>query len=206
MFSYDSKIFQLINKLCYSVWLNLLWLICSIPIITIGASTTALYYVSLKIVRNQEGNVTKQFFNAFKENFKKSTLIWLILLLFGIILGIDGYILYHIRFSNTLWTLCSSLLIAVCMIYFILLLNIFPLLSRFDNKIPAMLKNALFIGIRYLFRTFLMAAVYFVIYYIMTCFFAPLIIMGHGLGALICARIISPVFRKVGDHVDEYAY
>ena len=57
--SYDSKFSQVMLHFCNACWLNLLWFVCSIPIITIGASTTALYYVTLKIARGEEGNVTR---------------------------------------------------------------------------------------------------------------------------------------------------
>ena len=65
-FSYESKFSQLLLRLCYACYLNLLWFICSLPIFTIGASTTALYYTSLKIVRGEESYVGPTFFRAFR--------------------------------------------------------------------------------------------------------------------------------------------
>src|SRR5699024_12157957 len=56
--------------LCNCCYLNLLWLICSIPIFTIGASTSALYSVTLKIARNEDVIIHRQFFKAFRENFR----------------------------------------------------------------------------------------------------------------------------------------
>ena len=103
----DNAVMQFITKIVYSVYLNILWFICCLPIVTIGASTTALFYVTMKMVRNEEGNITRNFFHSFKENFKQSTLVWLMLLALGIILGIDGYVLYHLRFENAFWTLLS---------------------------------------------------------------------------------------------------
>ena len=94
----DNPVMQFITKIVNAVYLNILWFFCSLPVFTIGASTTALYYVTLKMVKNEEGNITKAFFHSFRENFKQGTVIWLILLGFGILFGIDGYVLYHIRF------------------------------------------------------------------------------------------------------------
>lgn len=71
IFSIDNRFIQLLNKIFCAAWLNILWFLCCIPVFTIGASTTALYYVSFKLVRNEEGNITKQFFTAFRSNFKK---------------------------------------------------------------------------------------------------------------------------------------
>ena len=101
----DGPVMQLITKIVYAVWLNILWFICCLPVFTVGASTTALFYVTLKIARNEEGAVTRAFFHSFKENFRQATVIWLILLAVGILLGIDGYIFYHMRFDGVLWTL-----------------------------------------------------------------------------------------------------
>lgn len=88
----EGKLMLLFTKIAYSAYLNVLWFICCLPIVTVGASTTALFYVTLKIAKVEEGNITKSFFRAFRQNFKKATIIWLILLTLGIILALDGYI------------------------------------------------------------------------------------------------------------------
>ena len=187
LFNLDGPVLQFINKIVYSVYLNILWFICCIPVITIGASTTALFYVTLKISKNEEGSITKAFFHSFKENLRQGTAIWLILLAFGIILGIDGYVLYHMRFENVFWTLCTAVFCVAAAAYAIILMYIFPLLARFDNTIGAMFKNALFIGVRFLFCTALMAVIYFVMLLIVVRIFTPAVIFGEGLCALICS-------------------
>jgi len=90
--SYDSRFSQILIKLSYTCWLNLLWIICSLPVFTIGASTTALYTVTLKMADDNESEITKTFFRAFRDNFPQATRIWLILLVIGVVLGGDGYI------------------------------------------------------------------------------------------------------------------
>ncbi len=179
LFNLDGPVLQFINKIVYSVYLNILWFICCIPVITIGASTTALFYVTLKISKNEEGSITKAFFHSFKENLRQGTVIWLILLAFGIILGIDGYVLYHMRFENVFWTLCTAVFCVAAAAYAIILMYIFPLLARFDNTIGAMFKNALFIGVRFLFCTALMAVIYFVMLLIVVRIFTPAVIFGR---------------------------
>ena len=76
LFSYDNPVMQFLTKVANCVYLNILWFIFSIPIFTIGASTTALYYVSLKMVKDQESGIFSAFFSSFKENFKQSTIMW----------------------------------------------------------------------------------------------------------------------------------
>ena len=78
LFNVDGPVLQFVNKIVYSVYLNILWFLCCIPVITVGASTTALFYVTLKISKNEEGNITKAFFRSFRQNFRQGTLIWLI--------------------------------------------------------------------------------------------------------------------------------
>lgn len=200
----DGPVMQLINKIVYSVYLNILWFICCIPIVTIGASTTALFYVTLKIVKNEEGNITKAFFRSFKENLKQGILIWMILLIFGIILGVDGYVVYHMRFENVFWTLCAAFLIIAAAAYAIVLMYIFPLLARFDNTSSAMLKNALFMGIRFLLCTILMAIIYFIMLLIVVRFFTPAVIFGEGLCALLCSYLLSNILLLCQEKTEEH--
>ena len=79
--SYDSKFGRLFLKLSYACCLNTLWFICCLPIVTIGASTTALYYTSFKIAKDEGSFITTMFFRSFKQNFKQATIIWIIMLI-----------------------------------------------------------------------------------------------------------------------------
>lgn len=201
-FSTDSTLYRLATRFFYSAWLNILWFVCSIPIFTIGASTTALYYVMLKIARDEEGNVTRQFFRAFRENFKKSTVVWLILLAFGIVIGLDGYVLYHLYADGVFWTLCAAVVIAVTIVYFIVLMNIFPLMARFENTVRATFVSAFLMGVRYLFCSILMAVVYFVMLFVTINIFTPIIVFGEGLCALLCSHLIVGVLKKLEGNLE----
>jgi len=206
LFNLDGPVLQFINKITYSVYLNILWFICCIPIVTAGASTTALFYVTLKMVKNEEGNITKAFFRSFRANLKQGTKIWLILLFLGAILCTDGYVLYHLRFENIFWTLCTAVFFVAAAAYAIVLMYIFPLLARFDNTVGAMFKNALFIGVRFLVCTAMMAAVYFVMALVVIRVFTPAVIFGEGLCALLCSYLLSNILllcqEKTEDHKD----
>lgn len=197
-FSYESKFSQILLKLCWSCYLNLLWFLCSLPIVTIGASTTALYYASLKLVREEDSSLTRQFFRSFRENFKQATVLWLILLGVGLFLGADGYILYHLRLSAAgplavMWTLILAVVIAASVVYVIVLLYVFPLLASVCNTNRAMLKNAFLIGTHYLFATILIFAVHFAMFFVVVAWFTPLIVFGEGLCALISAWLLNSI-------------
>lgn len=195
----EGAVMQFITKITYSAYLNILWFLCCIPIFTAGASTTALFYVTLKMAKNEEGNITRAFFRSFKENFKQGTKIWLILLIAGIVLGLDGYVLYHLRFTNVFWTIITAVFIIVVAAYAIILMYIFPLLSRFQNTTIAMFKNSIMIGMRFLLCTALMAAIYFIMALIIVRFFTPAIIFGEGLCALMCSYPLSNVLLLCQD-------
>ena len=208
IFSYDSKFSQLFLKLSYACWMNMMWMICSLPIITIGASTTALYSVTLKIADEKESNITKQFITAFRSNFKQATRMWLLLLLAGILIGGDFYVVLHMRSMSSgslaiMWTLNLALLIAISIIYAVVLVYIFPLIARFENNDKAMLKNSLLIGIHFLFCTIVVAAIHFVMFYAVVAIFTPLILFGEGLCALLSSYMLINVFRVISYRPEE---
>ena len=201
-FSYESKFSQILLKLCYACYLNLLWFVCSLPVFTIGASTTALYYASLKVVRDEESHVAALFFRSFKENFRQATVLWLILLGLGLFLGADGYVVYHLRQSSTgsagvLWTLVLAVIIAAAIVYVIVLLYVFPLLASVSNTNAAMLKNSFLIGTHYLFATILVFAVHFAMFFVVVAWFTPLIVFGEGLCALVSAWLLNNILISV---------
>ena len=202
LFSYDSRFTQVLMKLVYSSYLNILWFICSIPIFTIGASTTALYYTCLKIVRNEEGNVTKTFFKSFKENFRQATVIWLILFAIGSFLAFDFYVLYNLRLNTAMpmaafWTILLSILIGAIIIYLIVLFMIFPLQASVINTTPNMFKNAFLIGTHYLFAPILVFAVHFAMFYAVVAVFTPLIVFGEGFCAMVSSFILNRLLISV---------
>lgn len=191
----DNPVMQFITKIVYSVYLNILWFICCIPVVTAGAATTALYYVTLKMAKNEEGGITKSFFKAFKENFKQSTIVWLILLALGIVLGIDGYVLWHMRFENAFWTIITAIFLVAAAAYLIVVMYIFPLMARFENTIFAMLKNSLFIGMRFLLCTALVAVIHFAMLFVIINIFTPAVIFGEGLCAFLSSYFLANILK-----------
>ncbi|MBQ6410663.1 MAG: YesL family protein [Atopobiaceae bacterium] len=171
---------------------------CSIPIFTIGAATTALYDVAIRIAENREGDVGQQFFRAFKSNFRQATTIWLPLLALGIFLIADLVVLARLRAVSTgaiavFWTIVMALVIASCIAYTIELMFVFPLIARVENTNRAMVVNALLIGTHYLNCTLVVFAIHFVMAVIAIRFFTPILILGEGLCAVLSAYFFSPV-------------
>ena len=200
LFSYDSKFSQVLIKLSYSCWLNVLWFACSLPVFTIGASTTALYSATLKIVDERDANVTKQFFKSFKENFVQATRLWLIMLAAGAFLVTDLLFVYRLRASTAgtmavIWTLVMAFIIGACVVYTIVLLNLFPLVASFVNTDKEMLKNAFLVGVRYLFASITIFAIHVLMFLAIVIVFTPLAIFGEGLCAMLSSYVLQNVIK-----------
>lgn len=152
-FNMDGKFFSFMTRVADLMILNILWIICCIPIVTIGASTTALYYVTMKMAKNEESYIVKSFFRSFKENFKQSTILWLITLIIGIIFTVDLKIL---RYLMPEWGKLLTYPIYVLLIFYLFILSyLFPLQAKFINTIKNTIKNALLMSIRHLPMTVL---------------------------------------------------
>ncbi len=197
LFSLDSPLFSFLSKVADLIILNILVMICCIPIVTVGASLTALHYVVLKMVRNEDSYIVRSYFKSFKQNFRQATVIWLIMLLiFAVLLG-DAFILRFstIQFSN--WIRVG--LITVTVIVLLATMHLFPVLSRFDNTIKNTFKNSFFMGILTLPKTVLM----------LVCWAAPLVIaafviqatpvvfmLGISAPAYLCAMLYNKTFKR----------
>ena len=153
----DNVIVRALNKICDMVCLNVLWLVCCIPVITIGASTTALYTIMLKMVKNEEGYIFRGFFKAFKSNFKQSSIIWIILFLLGIVCWID----YRVAgvLPGTAGFIMRSLFLLVGFVLLSVMTYAFPLTARYENSIRATFRNALILTVGKLPYSILMVAV-----------------------------------------------
>lgn len=153
----DNVVVRALSKLGDMICLNVMWLVCCIPVVTIGASTTALYTVMLKLVKNEEGYVFRGFLKAFKTNFKQSTIIWLIVLVLGIVWTVDFRVAGLM--PGMAGIVMSAIFLALGFILLSVLLYIFPLTARYENGIKATFKNALILTVARLPYTLAMDAI-----------------------------------------------
>lgn len=136
---------QALTRLTDMVILNILFIISCIPIVTIGASVTALYSVTLKMAKNEESYISSGFLRAFKTNFRFGTLSWMLLLISGIILWMDYRALSVMSFSNK--GFLYAVLIAALILFLFPAIYIFPYIARFENTLKNTLKNAFLMSI-----------------------------------------------------------
>jgi len=146
-----TKAFDVLSKAADLVCLNILWFLTSLPIFTLGASTCALYESVMKVLAD-EGTVTRNYFRAFKKNFRQGTCAWLIFLAIELVLAGDMFILLN-YFSKTpaaiLWIplLLSLVIFSAAAVY------VFPLIVRYENTLKQHLKNALVLAVTRLIYT-----------------------------------------------------
>lgn len=155
IFDYDSKFFAGMTKVSDTIIINILFVICSIPIVTIGASITALYSVSMKITRDEDVYAAKEFIKQFKQNFKQSTIIWLILLVVGLFIGLDFY-LCSLMSNDTMGMVFKFVFTLVSVVLAFVLIYAFPLTARFENSIKNTLSNSILMSIQHLPYTLIM--------------------------------------------------
>lgn len=168
LLNYDGPVFSILNKITDLIWLNILWIICCLPIFTIGASTSALFYITLHMARDEGGGVTKTFFREFKRNFKQSTAIWLIFLAIGIILCSDLYIIVWLMdLPNIIHTVFVCLNFVLLLYYIFTLLYVFPLQATFENKVKHTIKNAMILSIGHLPQSVVIGFFYFALFFLL---------------------------------------
>lgn len=159
MLSPDSPVVSFLGKLADLIIINLLVIVCSLPIFTIGASWTALYYVTVKMVKNEESYVMKDFFKSFKQNFRQATVIWLINLIVLLVLAADAMIIRRGMSEG----IPQFIIIAMgVMIVFTVavMVYVYPVLSHFDNSVKNTIKNAFILSISNFPYTVLFVAIF----------------------------------------------
>lgn len=211
IFGLNTPFSNLMTKMFNLVLLNLLFLICCIPVITIGASFCALHHVIFKMVDgDNDPYVIKEYFAAFRSNFKQSTLTWLLLLFAGIFLYLD------IMFAMRIGTGGMPIFIIISIgeiLYLLVFLYIFPITGRYQNSINNNLKNSLLIAIRQLPKTILLAAIVIVpgllVLYgpveIFLLLIVSYIIIGFSFSAFVQDKIILKIFEYYEENLSTEA-
>lgn len=201
-FNLDSPFYRMVTKILQMIWLNMLWFICCLPLVTIGASTTALYYVTMKIVRNEDGYITKGFFKSLRLNFRQGTIIW------GILAGVGFILIQDYRYFSYMNVISGKIGSALLLIaYGLVAVMVFPVLAKFDNTVWNTLKTALYFAFRYLFSSVALLIMFCVVGYgfytsvaVMLAFF----LFGGALMAFAGSFLLRNIFDQYIREENEY--
>lgn len=149
LFNPENKFWIFMGKITDVACMSLLWLITSLPIITIGASTAAFYSFTMDAVQDLEGGVCRSYFQGFRENFKKATIVWLLQLILLFFLSVNLYAAWHLYLAKGpialgvfSLALCGLLVVTGTSIY------LYPILATYEFSIKKVITDAFVMAIR----------------------------------------------------------
>ena len=197
-FNPDNPVMEFIAKIFDLVILNLIFIFSCVPIITIGASTSALSYVTLKMVRGEDPYIWRNFWKSFRQNFKQGTLVWIFSILIFIFLGMDFYI---INSQNTsLFAVVRILLWIVCAVALSVFLYVFPVISHFVCTTKQALKNSLLMTFGHLPYTLMMLALAGLLLFLCSSsskLFAMIVVLSGICGFSVVSFVYSIMFDRI---------
>lgn len=187
-----SRINEVLTVIIDLIYIGVLWLLCSVPLVTLGVSSTALYYAVVKCIRHDRGGLTSTFFQGFRRNFRQATLVWLLLAAYTLVMAADAYALGKMGLGS------GGILYALSRLLFLpplfLFPWVFPYLSRFENTLGGSLKFGLLLLLRYPLRSLLLAAE--LLGFLLVSWLQPMLLpLLPGPVCLLMSLTIEPVFR-----------
>ncbi|MDD2981074.1 MAG: DUF624 domain-containing protein [Hespellia sp.] len=209
LFNPDNPFMQFISSIFDLVILNLIFILSCIPIFTIGASLSALYYVCLKMLRGEEPYIWQNYWKAFRKNFRQSTLLWILAIVAFVILGMDFYI---INSRDTLaFAVIRVALWLVCLVLVCIFLYLFPVISHFVCTTKQALKNAALMAIAHLPYTLILLAIHGLILFLASCTPKTLALVvvlsgicGFSVVAFTCCILFDRIFRTYEPQEDSH--
>lgn len=198
LFNLDGKLYYYLSKLSQLMWVNILTLICSVPIITIGAAATAMQKLVYQIYCDQEEPITKTYFKTFAKNFRQATVIWLIYFGFFIFVGIDLHLIGSLPETGRALMTFSVLIFAL--VALLSLTWIFVLQSRYHNTVWGTIRLSFVLWISHPLRTVIMLLLWVFPYLLLMVYteFIPLFLfLGISVSGMVQAVFYNKVFRKL---------
>ena len=197
IFNIDSGFNRALGKIADMVILSICWLVCCLPVVTVGAATSALYYASMKNHLG-EGTIIRNFFRAFVRDFKQSLLLELIVVAVAGVLIVDLYVLPQIDIP--LGGLVQVVLAVVAVLGIAMLSYLFPLVARYENTMVQRFQNAVFMSLMNFHYTLLIVAINcapLLLLVLMTDLFLSIIPLLVLIWPGMCAMINSKFFLKI---------
>lgn len=202
LFDMNNILFQTLSRLADLVLLNVIFLICCIPVITIGASLTAMYEITLKIAFREDGYIIRDFFKALKRNFVSATIIWMITIALGILLLFNFSTILQVK--NIVFTIILFVTGTIAILYAMTVTYAFPLLARFHNTVFKTIRNAFFMSIANFLPYSLLMLVFPIGLFLLSCINANIfswaifiyLLIGFSGIALINSYLFKRIFSK----------
>lgn len=142
----DSPVARGITKFTQMIYAGLLWFVCSIPVVTVGAATTALYEVLLKLQKDEEGAIGRSFFQGFRNSLKSATLAWLPILVAVLMFGVNLF--YYAILGGGQYPVQSVVFGILTVLALTAYGYVFPILAKFENTTAGTFRMAFLLAIR----------------------------------------------------------
>ena len=194
LFSPDSALMITMGRITDCIFLSMFWIICCIPVVTIGASFAALYDASYRAFRENERNSWQRFFHVFRNNWKSGILPTAVFLLAGAGLVKAVIALWNLAVAGSVSWLLFSAAAFVAVVLLGMLSLLFPVLSRFENSFGGLLKNTIFLALANLPRTVLLGMINAACGFLCVRLIIPLFLL-PSLAALMGSWLIEPMFK-----------
>ncbi|MGN1026673.1 MAG: YesL family protein [Faecousia sp.] len=203
LFHYENPFIQFLVRVGDLMILNALFILCSLPVVTLGASLTAMHRVTQNMLFEQEEPIIKSFFRAFRQNFKQSTLVWLVELVVIVSLVCDVLLVmayFNGSLAKAMYILVAVLAILVAGVFSYLM----PLIARYENGMRQHVNNAVVLAIIKLPKTLLLMLlnllpvillVISVPLFVQTLIFW--VIIGFAFVSFLTSSILKPVFQQL---------
>ncbi len=192
-FSVDSPLYRFLSKLLDVIKLNFLWIIFSIPLITVGASTVAAMSVALKMADDEEGYIGRSFLKAFKDNWKQGTVLWLITVAASYAIYLDFQFFEALEGNPILFLIIG---IASTVLAVSALLYSYPLIARYENNLFRTINNSIDITRKYMGRTLLLSAI-LIVEFILFQFNYTMLFLGFLLGPGFMIYTVASFSKKI---------
>lgn len=139
----DNALFRAMSRLGDLLLLNLLWVACSLPLVTAGAAATGLLYAARRMLACEDYNPRKDFLRAFQRNFRQATALWLLLAGAAALFVFDLYIAFHT--PGALGNLLRGTGLVLCLLWLAAAGNAFALLARYEYTLCRLLADAFYL-------------------------------------------------------------
>lgn len=194
IFSYDNPMTRFLTKLGKLLWLNILWLITSLPLFTLGASTCALYYTTLRLARDEEGYLTREYFHAFRNGFPKASFFFFFIAAVTAVCCTD---FFYFGKSELLALRFLAFLIAGFLLFFLFAaVYLLPLTAQYDNTIGGTFRAALGIASQNLHWSFCLLILNVALPLVILFRFLPLIVFGPALPVFLQSYLLNRIFKN----------
>lgn len=150
LFKIDGPLFRFLEKIANLMILNIVFIICSLPIVTIGPALTAMYYVNMKMVRGEDTGIIRSFFHSFRLNFKQGFGIGIgVILLAGLLLVDIHALTYLVSIPEAIAKILLAAVVILLIILVMIAIYLFAILAQFDNKTKELIKWSAIISVRH---------------------------------------------------------